>query len=183
MCLTSNNSDIFFYYYLLLNGTNFYKFSYFPTHGTTNKIKKTCFIIFLTYIQRLPCPLLKNSALHSFWSALSPAGSPAPQTQSFLWFYFSFVLCKLWCNLYSKKSVKWIFCTLQFGETKSIQRDWKIPWRPIFTKHGTHTGALLKIHNKSLIANKSRGLRAAATVGVMLILTVESCFFTRLTAS
>lgn len=118
--IVSNNLDVFFYYYLPVKRF-FSDSSYFPTHYTSNKIRKTCFIIFLTYIQYLLCHLLKNSALHSFWSAPSPASSPAPQTQSFLWFYFSFVLCKLWCNLYrkKKKSVKWIFCTLQFGETNS----------------------------------------------------------------
>lgn len=90
-------------------------------------------------------------------------------------FHFAFALQSLWCNLNGKMD---FLHFAVWGNQQSIQHDWKIPWRPIFTKHGAHTGALLKIHNKSVIANKSKGFRASATGWVMWILTAESCFLT-----
>lgn len=93
--------------------------------------------------------------------------------------HFAFALQNLWRNLNGNKMRKMDFLHFAvWGNQQSIQHDWKIPWRPIFTKHGAHTGALLKIHNKSLIANKSKGFRASATVWVMWILTAESCLLT-----
>lgn len=104
--------------------------------------------------------------------------------KTFARFPFPFALQNLWCNLNGNKIRKMDFLHFAvWGNQQSIQHDWKIPWRPIFTKHGAHTGALLKIHNKSLIANKSKGFRASATVWVMLILTAESCCLTNPAAS
>lgn len=92
-------------------------------------------------------------------------------------FPFAFALQNLWHNPNGNKTRKMDFLHFAvWGNQQSIQHDWKIPWRPIFTKHGAHTGALLKIYNKLLAANKSKGFRASAPAWVLWILTAESCF-------
>lgn len=99
--IVSNNLDVFFYYYLPVKQF-FSDSSYFPTHCTSNKIRKTCFIIFLTYIQYLLCHLLKNSALQ-FLVCPFPSQLPSSSDTIFLVILFFFCIVQVMMQSLQKK--------------------------------------------------------------------------------